>query len=339
MSKNITWTPEIDARRIHLIKNNMSYFEIAKILEKEFCINVTKGAVEYRSRKTNTLHTQVNLTKNSLFKSKLYQPDDQLLFTPEKKKILNEIWESLNDNKSKKILSLSDLHAPFINFRAVEEAILSHSDSDILVLNGDIFDGHAMSDFDKLNDFNIEIEFEQVFELLDVVTKIYKKIYWVGGNHDMSRFMRMVSRKFGQGMKKYVLERLNPINYIAEKYENVIVVPHQWVQIGKCVFNHPDGYSSALMSTVLGQEKILRANIHDLPFPELQCVVQGHTHDLGEYYINGCKVMEQGHLGYIPDYRFDKPTARRWQLGYAVVHLDKNGNVDFNNTRTYSIKE
>lgn len=278
-----------------------------------------------------------SVEQKSLFPEELYKQNEEVNFSPEKKRMLDNIWEQFNDGKAKKILSLSDLHAPFIDFNAVEVAFKEHADADILVLNGDVFDGQAMSDFDKLNDFDIEVEFEQVFALLDVATEMFETIVWCGGNHDLSRFIRMVSRKFGQGMKKYVLKRLNPITYIAEKYDNVIVVPHYWVQIGKSIFVHPDGYSSALMSTAMSQEKILRSNIEMLPHPEFQLLVQGHTHDLGEYFINGTKIIEQGHLGYTPDYRWDKPTVRKWQQGYAVVHLNQDGSVDFNKTRSYFI--
>lgn len=279
-----------------------------------------------------------NKQKDSLFSEELYSINSDLLFAPEKKKRLKEIWDSLNDGKPKKILSLSDLHAPFINFNSVEKALRAHGDADILVLNGDVFDGNALSDFDKLNDFDIEVEFQQVFALLDVATKMFDKIYWVGGNHDLSRFFRMVARKFGNGMKKYVLNRLNPITYIAEKYDNITVIPHQWMQIGKAVFIHPDGYSSALMSSALGQEKVLRANAKDvLPHHEFDALIMGHTHDAGEYMMNGCKVMEQGCLTYVPDYRHDRPSSRQWVQAYAVVNLLGDGSVDMNNTRIYLV--
>lgn len=367
------WNSSIDERRIELLQEGYSYKDIANILNVEFNECFTSRAVENRSRITNTTKTQVgynslkttfkNVNKpkvqlflpfdimeennnnnkqfnsnNKLFPDELYEQNEDINFAPEKQRRLNQIWNQFNDGKPKKILSLSDLHAPFINFASVEKALLEHDDADILVLNGDVFDGQALSDFDKLNDFDIEVEFEQVFALLDVVTEMFEQIYWVGGNHDLSRFIRMVSRKFGQGMKKYVLKRLNPIDYIAEKYDNVTVVPHQWMEIGKAVFIHPDGYSSSLMSTALGQEKVLRANANEmLPEPNFQALIMGHTHDAGEYYINGCKVMEQGALCYVPDYRFDKPASRKWVQAYAVVHLREDGSVDFNNSRVHVI--
>lgn len=352
------WTYDIDQRRINLIREGCTYREIAEILTREYGIYFTPKSVENRGRKTNTTKSLINddhvfgtihrfnhqendthSRQDRLFPNEVYVPNEDVMFTPEKKRFLRKVWEELNNGKPKKILSLSDLHAPFINFEAVERAIIDHDDADIVVLNGDVFDGNALSDYDKLRDFDIEIEFKQVFILLDVITRMFDRVYWVGGNHDLLRFVRMVSRKFGTAMKNYVFKRLNPIDYIAEKYNNVIVVPHQFVQIGECVFNHPDGYSSALMSTAINQERNIRANMHDLlPYPKFSCLVQGHTHDLGEYYVNGCKVIEQGCLTYIHDYRFDKPSQRRWVLGYAVVHLNGDGSVNFNETRNYLIE-
>lgn len=344
MSRNKKWTLEIDERRALLLHFGYTNSTIAMTLNKEFGTDFTRDAVSSRNRKVVQEKEDFNikassLDEGSLFPKEVYEIDEELTFTPEKKRRLFEIWDQFNDGKAKKILSLSDLHSPFIDFKAVETAVKNHNDADILILNGDVFDGHALSDYDKLNDFDIEIEFKKVFQLLDVVSKIFKTIIWNGGNHDMGRFMKFVARKFGTSMKKYVMKRLNPIDYIAEKYDNVIVVPHDWVEIGKCIFVHPSGYSSALMSTALGQENVLRANGKDiLPEPNFHCLVQGHTHDLGEYYINDCKVMEQGCLCETMDYRFDRPTKRKWQKGYAIVHIDEDGNVDFNNSRTYSIQ-
>ena len=306
-----------------------------KLIQSKETIDLKRKS---ESKKESIKFNVKSKKSDSMFAEELYSINGDLLFAPEKKKRLKEIWDSFNDGKPKKILSLSDLHAPFINFNSVEKALKAHGDADILVLNGDVFDGNALSDFDKLNDFDIEVEFQQVFALLDVATKMFDQIYWVGGNHDLSRFFRMVARKFGNGMKKYVLNRLNPITYIAEKYDNITVIPHQWMQIGKAVFIHPDGYSSALMSSALGQEKVLRANAKEvLPSPDFEVLIMGHTHDAGEYMMNGCKVMEQGCLTYVPDYRHDRPSSRQWVQAYAVVNLFGDGSVDMNNTRIYLV--
>lgn len=352
--RGFDWTPEVDNRRLQLLSEGYSYSEMAVILSTEFQVLLTKWMVIERCRKTSTTKSEVEinslekevvlqevpynvLSSNSLFPAEAYEVNEEVTFAPEKQRQLRTIWEKYNDGKAKKILSLSDLHAPFINFTAVEQAIKDHGDADILMLNGDVFDGHALSDFDKMNDFDIEVEFKQVFMLLDVVTKHFKEVIWVGGNHDFTRFMRFVSRKFGQGMKKYVMQRLNPIDYIAEKYNNLLVVPHNWVEIGKCIFVHPDGYSSALMSTAIKQSEYLTANKQFLPYADFQALVQGHTHDLGEYFINGKKIIEQGCLCHLMDYRFDRPSSRRWVTGYAVIELDAEGNVDFNKSRNYIV--
>jgi hypothetical protein len=53
--------------------------------------------------------------------------------------------------------------------------------------------------------------------------------------------------------------------------------------------------------------------------------------------MNGCKVIEQGCLTHMPDYRFDKPASRIWQQAYAVVHLREDGSVEMNKTRVYLV--
>ena len=48
----------------------------------------------------------------------------------------------LNTSKDKKIISFSDLHVPFFLWEDMQKALESHSDADIVVLNGDILDAY-----------------------------------------------------------------------------------------------------------------------------------------------------------------------------------------------------
>jgi hypothetical protein len=166
----------------------------------------------------------------------------------------------------------------------------------------------------------------------DTKTFEVKKTIFGGKSNFFNRLKNKITKE------EYKSKRLNPITYIAEKYNNIVVIPHQWMQVGKAVFIHPDGYSSALMSSAIGQEKVLRANAKEaLPNPDFEALIMGHTHDAGEYMLNGCKIMEQGCLTYVPDYRYDKPSSRQWVQAYAVVNLYGDGSVDMNNTRVYLV--
>lgn len=343
----IRWNNEIDEKRIELIKKGYSYKVIAQILSSEFGVKVTTRAVESRCYSTNTQkrnlknlnkkakkNNNLSLMKNKvkLFKDNCYNNQDEFLMTPQKLEELNDLYLKLNAIKPKKILSLSDLHSPAIDFASVEKAILANQDADICLLNGDIYDGNSLSSFDKMSEIDIELEFKQIFDLLDVLTVKYKHVVWVGGNHDFRRFLTFVMKNFGPGMRKYVEQRLNPMDYIAEHYDNVIIVPHDWIQIGDIIFAHLSNYSSVDMKTVVNNYDIFNANRNILPNPDFRAIIIGHTHHAGKIVKNGTLLIEQGCLCHLQDYRFMKPVKNRWQLGYAIAEFDDNLNVDFNKT-------
>lgn len=340
----VNWSHKIDQRRLELLDQNLTYKEIAFILTEEFNNLVTERAVENRCRRSKTNKLALRKIKNKnlvnsgiinkknglLFPEKYYNANSELSLTTEKIEEINRIYNILTSSKPKKVLSLSDLHAPSVNFHAVEKALLDNKDADILLLNGDVYDGTGLSTFDKLNDINIEDELEQIFTIMDVATKMFKYIVWVGGNHDWLRFLSFVTKNFNSSMKKYVLKRLNPIDYIAEKYDNLIVVPHDWAQIGDVIFAHLQTFSSVDMKTVVTNNEIFSSMRHLLPNQLYRGIVIGHTHHLGKIIKNGVLLMEQGCMCHLQDYRFQKPAKNRWETGYAVVYFDDNMKVDFN---------
>jgi predicted phosphodiesterase len=351
---SIRWIGAIEQRRLELIKDGLRYNQIARILSKEFGINVTSRAVEGRGYSTRTqkidlksqlgIDTFANMDEmdemdevddesiDKLFPDECYQMDPDICMTPEKLTELTKIYKMLTDLNPKKILSLSDLHSPYINFKAVETAIKANPDADICLLNGDVYDGSGMSTYDKLSEIDIDDELKQVFMLLDVLTKQYKKVVWLGGNHDLGRFLSFVMKNFGAGMKKYVLKRLNPIDYIAEKYDNLIVVPHDWIEIGDVIFAHLKNYSAVDMKTVVTNNEIFYSMRDLLPNPDYKAVIIGHTHQYGKVIKNGTLLIEQGCLCHLYDYKFMKPTKNKWQTAYATVIFDKDMHVDFNKT-------
>ena len=332
----IKWQGDIEKRRIELLLEGNTYKEIAITLGEEFNLPVTEKSVSCRCDRTKINQKNIiNIIKENreqdicqshenLFSDELYDINEDIFMSPEKLRKINEIYKDLKELKPKKILSLSDLHAPGIDFKAVEKAVQDNLDADICVLNGDVLDLQAFSKFDKLKDIDLEEELNQVFALLDVLTKKYKKVVWVGGNHDLQRFLRYVSRNFVPSIKKFVLDRLNPIEYIAEKYDNVIVVPHDWVQINDVLFAHFEYFSSVDMKTVVNNKAMFDSMVHLLPEPNYKGIVIGHTHKVGKIVRNGVTLIEQGCLCHMQDYRFMKPTPVQWQQAYAIVEFDDN---------------
>ncbi|MFW6007775.1 MAG: metallophosphoesterase [archaeon] len=343
----IRWKGQLEERRLELIKMGYSYSTIANILSSEFDLNISRRSVEGRCYNTKTQkcdldecdkleydtdHTENTIFSNTsnLFPEECYDNEEDFCMTPQKVKELKRIYNKLTGLHPKNVISLSDLHSPAIDFKSVERAILDNPNSDICLLNGDVYDGNSMSSFDKMSEIDIEEELDQVFTLLDVLTKKYEFVVWVGGNHDFGRFLKFVMKNFGPGMRKYVEQRLNPMDYIAEHYDNLIIVPHDWVQIGDVIYAHLPTYSTVDMKTVVKNYEIFKANRHLLPNPNFRAIVIGHTHHLGKIMKNGVMLIEQGCLCHLQDYRFMKLTKNRWQKGYAIVGYDDDMNVDFN---------
>jgi predicted phosphodiesterase len=348
---SIKWEGKLEERRIELLSLRYSHIKIANKLSIEFELPITAKSIDNRlqtiknSKKLNKIiDTQMYKTFNQnlnneikLFPEECYTVNPELCMTEEKLKELNRIYNMLTDLRPKKILSLSDLHAPFINFKAVEQAVLAHEDADICLLNGDVLDLQAMSKFDKIIEIDLDKELNQVFTLLDVLTKKFKYVVWVGGNHDMGRFTTYISKNFPPAMKSFALNRLNPISYISEKYDNLVIVPHDWIEVGDTIFAHLSNYSNIDMKTVTINNEIFNALRDKLPNPNYRAIVIGHTHMCGKIISNNLTLIEQGCLCIDADYRFSKPTKRKWQTGYAVVEFDENTKVISNKTNFYTL--
>lgn len=358
----IKWEGELEKRRSELRTNGITYKEIAGILSEEFDLNITIDMVSSRERTarfikikdfnenqcTNVLYNYVNdlepettipLVSNNLFPHQMYNNQEEYIASERTKLEMKKIWEMFEDGKPKKMLVLSDLHAPYMNFEKIEKAIKDNEDCNICILNGDIFDGESMSVFDKMDEIDSSEEFSQVFELLNVLTVKFEKIIWIGGNHDFQRFCKYIIRNIKPGLRKFAFDRLNPMTFISSKYSNVITINHNTLQIGDVIFKHPNGYSGVEMKTVVTEMDIMTANKRDYPNPNFRCVCIGHTHDGGEYYKNGIKLMETCCLCYTPDYRFNNPVKRKWTTGYARIELDNNNKIIFNKSHIFCLDD
>lgn len=345
----ISWNGHIENRRIELISQGYKPTKISNILSNEFNIRVTRDMVNGRGRVVknkgaNNINQSISLPNdlqdnNKLFDNDMYNLKDKYINAEETKKELKKIWDIFNTPIPKNILNLSDLHAPYMDFKNIEKAITDNSDCNICVLNGDIFDGESMSVFEKMEEIDASKEFEQVFELLNVLSIRFEYVIWVGGNHDYQRFCRYIMKNIKPGLRKFAFDRLNPMKYISENYKNVITINHNMVEIGDVVFKHPNGYSGVEMKTVVNELDIITANKIDLPNANFRMIAIGHTHDMGEYIKNGIKLLETGCLCYTPDYRFNNPVKRKWTIGYARIELDKDNKVIFNKSHTVCLDD
>ena len=237
-----------------------------------------------------------------------------------------------------KILSLSDLHAPFENYDILVDALENHSDADILVINGDFLEQYAVSKWGKTKTLLLEWEYKVAIEWMKVFSDMFEEVHLVRGNHD-------------DRLKKYLADSIDPmvgfmvnddvLSKIAEGYdfneEGKLVQTHNfnnvyyeggllgwYTKIGQCIFAHPSAFSGVPMRTVISTATSFE-NTEDF-----QAIVIGHTHKIGKLIWKDKLLMEQGCCCVPMDYQSDgKIKYLPQSFGYAIVIMDENGNVDF----------
>lgn len=183
-----------------------------------------------------------------------------------------------------------------------------------VVLNGDIVDCYAISDFNKnpqrIKQWGLTREIRESAALMERIGANAKERHWVGGNHE-DRWRRVVWQfPHLEGMLKEFPKafRMAEHGFEWRPYGAVL-------HLGKLVVTH---------GSVVRQHSAYTAKAHYDKFGG--SVLHGHTHRLGIYYRtnargvhaaweNGCLCSLKPEYVQFPD----------WQQGFAVVHVDDNG--------------
>lgn len=240
----------------------------------------------------------------------------------------------------RKILSLSDWHIPFHRADLVEEAVHTHSDADILVINGDFLDLYAASTFAKYKSIPILKEYNVGMRYLKTLRKKFDTVYLIRGNHEerLNRYFKSnVSLEVSSIICPEILQRMaNGEIYDSDgsikellDFDNVHYADNQfYLTLGKTLFAHASTYSSGPGQTVERQNRYFHTLI------DYDCLVIGHTHQAGQFWYNGRLLMEQGCL--CEDLEYQKTTRLSYSQqnnAYAVIHQDKAGNTDKKRSR------
>lgn len=229
-----------------------------------------------------------------------------------------------------RVVILSDMQIPYEDGQAVDQAlqVIDSINADLVILNGDIDDCYAISDFDKDPDkaqAAIPETVRRVQALLDCLEG--RRVIWLDGNHE-DRWRRLLWGGSPTGLlmlREYAkaagidIDLVNPrlsfekLHNLTERgilhypyshrlylAENNLVVTH-----GKYVSRH-SGQSAKRTMEWLGRS----------------CVV-GHTHRMGNHLVTQDGVMygawENGCLCQLePEY----DDAPNWQQGFSVVKVN-----------------
>lgn len=248
----------------------------------------------------------------------------------------------LVENANKKILSLSDIHFPFALEDELKIALETHSDADIVVLNGDILDGYIFSTFTKAKRIAALKEYMAAFELVEYCSENFPNVVIVAGNHDIrpARALKSVGfeKEESQVLRPDLLariangEKLDGDGDLIEKldFSNVHYQRFDswYVRIGKTIFAHPSGYRGGPGGTA---QKLYEYFIKRMGSDDFDSIVVGHTHKVYKGVFCNKLLIEQGAMCDRQPYQH-KPDLRFLHAmnGYAIIFQDENGNTDFN---------
>jgi predicted phosphodiesterase len=255
---------------------------------------------------------------------------------------------------ARKIVSISDLHVPFMDINMLEEVVEEHaSPATWLVINGDALEGYSYSHYTQDKVVSGLHEFRGVFELVKYLRTKFGKVFITSGNHD-KRVTRSLNELGWPEDKWSVLgpdllariangEELDATGMLIKKhdFDNVFYEPIEswYIRIGKTVFFHPSSRPGSKPGDTVN--KWARKFLERYDANEVDSFVCGHTHKVYEGVINGYKMMEQGTLAGYLAYAFDPKALYdgNGQNGYAVIYQDQEGNTDFNYSHVFYLGE
>ena len=245
---------------------------------------------------------------------------------------------------ARKILSLSDIHFPFAREDLLEQILTEHSDSDVVVINGDLLEGYVWSSWAKHKRIAALDEYRLAFEFVRMLSDMFPTVVIVAGNHDIrtSRAVKQsgFDKEASQILRPDLLARiangelLDESGLLIEKldFSNVVYQMREpwFVKVGKTLFIHPHGRGGSDPGHTVRRHgnKLMRRYKDD----EVDSVVCGHTHKIYKGVVNGKLYIEQGYLAGVLAYLHSPKSDHQfnYQNGYAVIYQDAEGNTDFN---------
>lgn len=248
---------------------------------------------------------------------------------------------------TQKVLTISDLHIPFINKYVIEHAIENHRDAQVLVINGDLFDNYLVSKWPKDKIILLQWEYQIAIRWIKFFAEIFPNVVLVCGNHDqrsIKHFASQIDPVASFLVSADMLDRLaQGYDFTEEGYfEQVHHLPNvhynrglmNWYTVqGKTVFVHPlKGFSTVPGATSLKWSKYFQDR------EDYQCLVMAHTHRQSHLYRKNRLLLEQGCCCLPMEYEVNGHGTMDGQIfGYATVEMDKVGNVDFDNSKTHYV--
>lgn len=297
---------------------NMPNLTIAKLLKKEHgklyeSIEKARDYVRYIRGQKGDRNRQTSSTK-SLFVAK------SPYFTLPKSAIVKRMPVNI---KGDKILLLKDIHFPYHDEEALGIALQYGIEKgcDTLYLNGDILDCHTLSRWEKDPESrSFSQELETVRSFLQMVSPLFKKVYYKEGNHE-ERYWRYLSSHAPE-LVEIDAFNLQSLMWL-EQFGVEWIDGRTFAKFNSLNVVHGHEFGQNVFSPVnIARGLYLRAKSH---------AICGHWHQTSEHNekdING-KIITTWSVGCLCDLSPRYRPANQWNHGFAILHRDgKNFHVE-----------
>ena len=254
-------------------------------------------------------------------------------------------------SKDRMILSLSDLHLPFTPIDRIKSVLskhkneLSSSPQSLIVLNGDILDQYAASNFGKYKKVAIIDEYEAALSLIEICLSYVENVYLTRGNHE-KRLNRMVREGVNEDAANILgidllarlangeeVDRFGLCKGLRENFKDRVHYQYKepwYIRIGKTIFAHPSEFQSGPGGSVNRVTEYFRSRYSRDDF---DCVVMAHTHSQYKGIVGNRLLIEQGAMCGRLDYEHqDNLKFKHSQNGYAIIYQDMDGNTNYNDS-------
>lgn len=230
---------------------------------------------------------------------------------------------------SGRVLVLSDIHVPFHDPAALEAA-LAHGDSvkpTHVLLNGDAVDFHSISRFlSNPEERDLAAEIEAIRALLAHIRARFPmaRITYKLGNHE-ERWWHYLWGKAPElmGCSFATFEALVD----ADKYGIEVVQDGRIIMAGKLPILHGHEWRGGISTPVNpARGAFLKA---------ISCVMQGHLHRSSEHSETTLedRLISTWSTGCLCDLRPAYARINRWNHGFAVIDIGRDGSFQVHNKR------
>ncbi len=251
----------------------------------------------------------------------------------------------------RKMLSLSDPHAPYESEEVFRHALAHHHDAESLIMPGDIGDYYSKSRFKKTHPGKFPDEVLAVFRRLEWASTHFRRVYVMLGNHD-NRPEKKIASLLDVDPELLIFTETNLLEHLAAYFPNVefvqhhvadegVRITHVW-QYGDMIFLHGEISRTQASATMEWLSTWLHRWKHILKLKPYRVIFQGHNHQSmkldvdGETWMQLPTASDPYSLGM--EYVFKRMYKNPPVVGYTVIHHDE-GVCDRNATYNVVIRQ